>query len=151
MFIRNSFIKDIAEIIEIGSETNLSIWTADDYKSEFVRPAAVCFTIIDENDTIAGFMHGRFNISAVSEKNIFELHNIAVGKQFWNKGFGSALFAKLITECLEREAAEIILNVRISNHPAIAFYTKYGFEIVSTEKLLYSNPAEDGFLMVLSL
>lgn len=150
MYIRNSFVKDIDQIIEIGSETNLSIWSAEDYKTEFTWPNALCFTVLDD-EQVVGFMHGRFGISAVSEKNVFELHNIAVGKQFWNKGFGSAMMTKLIAECIKREAAEIILNVRVSNDPAIAFYKKYGFEITSTEKMLYSNPAEDGFLMVLSL
>jgi len=146
MLIRNSFVKDIDQIIKIGSETDLSIWTTDDYKNEFIRSDAVCFTALDD-DIVAGFLHGRFGISAASGKNIFELHNIAVKKQFWNKGFGSALLTELIAECCKYDTLSIILNVRISNDQAIAFYKKYAFTEVSRVKDLYSNPAEDGFLM----
>ncbi len=147
MFIRKSQTKDIEQIIDIGDETNLSIWTAADYNEEFIRPDALCLTLLDEFNSAIGFLHGRFGISAISEKNVFDLHNIAIRKQFWGKGFGSYLLERLITECREVETFQIQLNVRVSNHSAISFYKKHKFSTVSVVKTSYSSPQEDGLLM----
>ncbi len=140
-------MKDIPEIIEIGRETNLSIWTAKDYSEEFSRTDAICLTLVDHLDSVAGFLHGRLGVDASSGRSIFELHNIGIHERLWHKGFGSALLKYLIDECRKRSAEKIILNVRVSNDQAIVFYEKYGFSPVSRVKALYSAPPEDGFLM----
>ncbi len=145
--IRPSKIEDIDEIVAIGREANLSIWTAADYREEFSRNDSVCLTKISENDRVEGFLHGRKGISALTGESVFELHNIGVRTGLRAKGVGSALFIELRRKCLKDNVFEVILNVRVSNDKAIKFYEKHHFSIVSTEKDLYSSPKEDGYLM----
>ena len=48
-------------------------------------------------------------------------------------------------------ADKIMLEVRASNAPAIALYTKYGFEKVGLRPAYYRHPTETAILMDLDL
>jgi ribosomal-protein-alanine N-acetyltransferase len=145
--IRRSKTDDIEQIVAIGREANLSIWTATDYLEEFPRSDSICLTKADENGEVEGFVHGRMGSSAITDEMLFELHNIGVRADRRAKGIGSALFAELRRECIKQGVFQMILNVRVSNETAIKFYEKHNFSVVSTEKGIYSAPVEDGFLM----
>ena len=47
-----------------------------------------------------------------------------------------------------RHTAHIALEVRESNAPAIAIYEKNGFESVGIRKNFYSDPKENGIVMI---
>jgi len=145
--IRHSKIEDIDEIVAIGREVNLSIWTPADYIKEFARNGSICLTKTDDNDGVEGFLHGREGISAITGGAVFELHNIGVRADLRGKGIGSMLLVELRRECGRRGISQIILDVRVSNKTAIRFYEKHNFTTVSTEKGIYSAPEEDGYLM----
>ena len=56
---------------------------------------------------------------------------IAILKEFWNLGIGSAMFAELIAAAEERPEIEIVeLEFVEGNDRARALYEKYGFKIV---------------------
>ena len=56
---------------------------------------------------------------------------IAILKEYWNFGIGSAMFAELISVAESKSETEIIeLEFVEGNHRAIALYEKYGFRIV---------------------
>ncbi|MCS4484574.1 GNAT family N-acetyltransferase [Gleimia sp. 6138-11-ORH1] len=50
-----------------------------------------------------------------------------------------------------RRVEKLILEVRISNQPAIVLYEKLGFEKVGQIKRYYRNPVEDALVMILEL
>lgn len=145
--IRRSKIEDIDEIVAIGREANLSIWTAADYVEEFARIGSICLTKTSENGAVAGFLHGRTGTSAITDEPLFELHNIGVRADLRTNGIGTALFTELRRKCLENNVFQVILNVRVSNKTAIKFYEKHHFTVVSVEKSIYTSPDEDGYLM----
>lgn len=56
---------------------------------------------------------------------------IAILKEYWNLGIGSAMFAELISAAESRTEAEIVeLEFVEGNDRAKSFYEKYGFKIV---------------------
>lgn len=56
---------------------------------------------------------------------------IAILKEYWNLGIGSAMFAELISAAESRPKTEIVeLEFVEGNERAKALYEKYGFEIV---------------------
>ena len=56
---------------------------------------------------------------------------IAILKEYWNLGIGSAMFAELISAAEARSETEIVeLEFVEGNDRAKALYEKYGFQIV---------------------
>lgn len=57
---------------------------------------------------------------------------IAILKEYWNLGIGSAMFSELISAAEAREGTEIVeLEFLEGNDRAKALYEKYGFKVVA--------------------
>lgn len=73
--------------------------------------------------------------------------NIAVRGEYRGMGLGDALLQYMMQQCRERKLAYILLEVRVSNLPAISLYEKYGFLSVGRRRDYYTTPKEDAILM----
>jgi len=80
-----------------------------------------------------------------------ELEMIAVAAQFQRRGLARRLFAELIQELKSHEIAEVILEVRASNHPALHLYHSLGFVETARRARYYADPVEDAVLLSLPL
>ena len=80
-----------------------------------------------------------------------EIARIAVSPQYRRQGVADQIFAGLLGFCAEKSIERILLDVRISNEPAIAFYRKSGFVEDGIRKNFYENPKEDALLMSVSV
>lgn len=69
--------------------------------------------------------------------------NVAVLPEYRKQGVAEAL----IREQMKNEMSFITLEVRESNLPAIALYTKCGFKNVGTRPNFYSAPTENAIIM----
>lgn len=67
----------------------------------------------------------------------FELYQIAVNKNFLDKGIGSKLLTYFLKECHDLFIKTIFLEVRKSNKIAIEFYKKFDFEFIYERKKYY--------------
>ncbi len=76
-----------------------------------------------------------------------EIINIALLPEMMGKGIGKALMNHVLSYCQKKLIEKITLEVRVSNHTAIAFYQRHGFNVVSTRKQYYQDH-EDAYLMV---
>lgn len=81
------------------------------------------------------------------------LFNIAIDPDFQRRGFGRQLLEHLIDALSERGVLTLWLEVRESNHPAIALYEQMGFNQVSRRTNYYPTASgrEDALLMALVL
>lgn len=143
---------NIADLIRIAEEVNLSHWSAESYIEEMKNPAAIMFRLAgDANETI-GFIVGRMieggTVEAIPEA---EIYNIAVVENAQKQGLGQVLFDRFLEIVQEKHGGSIWLEVRESNAKAIAFYRKNGFEKVQTRNHFYENPREHAILMRLIL
>lgn len=78
------------------------------------------------------------------------IDNIAVFPEYRRKGVASALLRSLI-DCAKSENSEFLsLEVRPSNHGAIALYESFGFRREGVRKRFYSSPTEDALIMTLA-
>lgn len=139
---------NIADLIRIGEEVNLSHWSAQSYLDEMKNPASIMFRLEgDDNETI-GLIIGRMieggTFEAVAEA---EIYNIAIIKSAQRVGLGQMLFDYFIEKVREKSGRAIWLEVRESNEKAIAFYRKNGFQKVQTRNHFYENPREHAILM----
>lgn len=155
----------VESVKQIEIECNLSTWTDEDYKSEILRKDSI--TIIAKNkDIIMGFLVARLimqednivlfnsnkkNTAKDNNLNEAEIYNIAVRKEFQNRGIGQLLLDNFLKSAGAYNILKIWLEVRESNQTAIRFYRRNRFEEVSLRKNFYSAPTENGVVMRLSL
>ncbi len=76
-----------------------------------------------------------------------ELESIAVAAGSQQKGLGSLLFNSLVNDLQRAGVIEITLEVRATNHGAIAFYRSAGFSQTGLRRAYYADPIEDAVLM----
>ena len=75
-----------------------------------------------------------------------DLMNIAVDEPFRGRGIACLLIEALHKKAKELGAERVMLEVRVSNAPAIALYQKYGYEKIAVRKNYYGN-GEDADIM----
>ncbi len=77
-------------------------------------------------------------------------HVISVGvlSDYRRMGIGNALMCRSICSMAERGIDHVILEVRVSNTPAITLYRKLGFDVHGVLRSYY-NDGEDAYLMIL--
>jgi ribosomal-protein-alanine N-acetyltransferase len=80
-----------------------------------------------------------------------ELESIAVSAGIHRQGLGRMLFDALVCELQRSGVLEIVLEVRASNHTALAFYRSTGFGQIGLRPAYYVDPIEDAVLMRLQL
>ncbi len=72
--------------------------------------------------------------------------NVAVFDKYRKLGIGRALLRAAADGAKSRNCEFITLEVRESNHPAIALYESEGFEKAGIRKNFYSSPTENGVI-----
>lgn len=82
-----------------------------------------------------------------------QLLNISVDKAYQGQGYGRFLLAHMIAIARHHHAVNIFLEVRVSNHNAIALYENMGFCEMSIRKGYYPahQGREDALLMGMAL
>ena len=82
--------------------------------------------------------------SSIDEADIM---NVAVHPDFRRRGVAEALIIRLVSDLKERGIHALLLEVRVSNTPAITLYEKLGFSQVGRRKNYYHNPKEDALIL----
>lgn len=72
---------------------------------------------------------------------------IAVARDRWGQGIGSALLLALLTEAERRDCAEVFLEVRVDNERAQSLYRRHGFAAVGLRRGYYQPSGADALVM----
>ena len=94
-----------------------------------------------DGDTVAGYIGSQ---SSIDEADIM---NVAVHPDCRRQGIAENLINTLIAELKKRGCHALLLEVRVSNTPAITLYEKLGFAQVGYRKNYYRNPKEDALIL----
>lgn len=78
-----------------------------------------------------------------------EITNVAVSPEAQNRGIGKEIISGLLKFAEEKEISRIVLEVRVSNIPAIRLYEGFGFQKAGVRKGFYEKPKEDAAIMIL--
>ncbi len=84
------------------------------------------------------------------EERDAKIMSIAVKREFRRMGIGSRLLDEAIRWCRARGKRRLLLEVRVSNHPAQNLYKKKGFRVIGVNPNYYSD-GEDAYIMSLTL
>ena len=143
MMIRRMEKRDLPQVEAIEISLFSDAWSEQGFEDTLNLPYAISLVAIAEaEDTILGYI-----IMYVSFEE-GEISNVAVAKSAQNRGIGSALMQAILDKGLEESVTRFILEVRVSNTPAIALYKKFGFTEIGIRRDFYEKPREDALIMI---
>jgi ribosomal-protein-alanine N-acetyltransferase len=135
---------DLPAVLAIEAVSFPVPWTEAMFRAEFGREFAFCRVIRDAATAVA---YAVFWITT-DELN---LHILAVDPAQRGRGLGVALMDAMHAEAAQRGARRALLEVRVSNTPAIALYARCGYAVIGRRRGYYQNDGEDALVMARDL
>lgn len=130
---------DVFDILSLDDE-NFSNNFDEKFYLEYIKNQRV---VVAENEKeIVGYV--LFN-QILDEA---EIYKIVVSKEFRKKQIAFKIVEFLLNELKKKNVKKIFLEVRKSNIPAISLYKKCGFIDIREIVDYYTNPKEDGIMML---
>lgn len=158
MLIREMTMQDVEQVAAIEKECFSMPWSVQSIMDSVVREDTL-FLVCEDNvcdDTMTDVTKATQPevIGYIGMYISFEeadITNVAVSPSCRKKGYGEALVSKAKELAKIKQLEMILLEVRVSNAPAISLYKKMGFEEIGLRKKFYEHPVEDAIIMKCSL
>lgn len=115
-------------------------WSEQSIRSELVNPLSLWLVAVD-NGAVVGYVGSQ---TVLGESDMM---NLAVHPDYRRSGVGRRLVEELIMHLKEQGSYALLLEVRVSNEPAIALYDQLGFACVGRRPNYYSKPKEDALIL----
>ncbi len=141
MMIREMTASDIDAVAALEAELFSMPWSAQGFADTLCRED-VLFLVACEDDSLLGYV----GVYCTADEG--EITNVAVAQTARRRGIGQELLRHLIDQLAQRGIGRIVLEVRVSNDPAIRLYEKQGFVTMGKRKNFYEKPTEDAYVMV---
>ena len=139
MTYRSWKFEDILKISELEKECFSDPWTYRMFVEGFSSKLFYGVCAVEDGEIVG------YACETVLFENA-EVDNIAVAESCRRRGVGKKLLKKLETEAKERGARVILLEVRVSNSPAMTMYLKEGFKGIYVRPRYYPD-GEDAVVM----
>ena len=140
MIIRKMKASDVAAIAELEKRCFSDPWSADSIASELVNPLSY-WLVAEVDGQVAGYVGSQSVLDAA------DMMNIAVSPDYRRRGIAKALVNELTAYLSKNNVIALLLEVRVSNEPAITLYEKMGFQQVGRRPNYYRNPREDALIL----
>ena len=140
MIIREMKLTDVPAIAELEKICFSDPWSENSIASELDNPLSY-WLVADDNGIIAGYVGSQSVLDAA------DMMNLAVSPDYSKQGIGQALVRGLVNHLQQNNVIALLLEVRVSNHPAISLYEKLGFVQVGRRPKYYHNPREDALIL----
>ena len=152
MLIREMTLQDVPAVAEVEKQCFSLPWSEQSLINSVVREDTL-FLVCEESVAKEG------NNLELAESGIVgyigmylsfdegDITNVAVAPSHRKKGYGETLVSSAIAHAKEKRLEMILLEVRVSNTPAISLYKKMGFEELGLRKKFYEHPVEDALIM----
>ncbi|HEY0026028.1 MAG TPA: ribosomal protein S18-alanine N-acetyltransferase [Longimicrobium sp.] len=135
---------DIARVVEIEIASFTMPWKEDTFRGLLKRTDSD-FLVAEMDGDVVGYA------TAWTVLDQAELGNVAVAPEARGAGVGGALVDAVVDHVRDRGAAELFLEVRVSNEAAKSVYRQRGFTGVGRRRSYYSHPTEDALVMRLRI
>ena len=130
----------LEQIAALAEQCFSTPWTVDMLREELFNPAASYIVAEGGEGKVLGYA----GVQVVLDEGY--INNVAVDPRFRRQGVAGQLVEAFLRFGAAR-LAFLTLEVRASNAPAIALYTKYGFRPAGRRKNYYRHPTEDAIIM----
>lgn len=116
-------------------------WSEQGFLDALARPENI-FLVAEEAGEVCGYIGMYLSLDEG------EITNVAVALSKRGVGIGGMLLEESLAEAKRRGVVQVVLEVRVSNQPAIHLYEKYGFVHCGVRKGFYDFPKEDAYIMM---
>lgn len=140
MIIRKMNLGDVSAIAELEKLCFSDPWSEKSIASE-VDNRLSYWLVAEIDGVVAGYVGSQTVLDAA------DMMNLAVSPDYRRRGIGQALVNALVEHLQQNKVIALLLEVRVSNAPAIALYESLGFEQVGRRPKYYHNPREDALIM----
>lgn len=140
MMIRKMQEPDIAAVSALEAQIFSMPWSAGGF-ADTIHREDVIFLVAYEQEELLGY------VGIYCSVDEGEITNVAVAPAARRRGVARALLTELKRQLTDRGVLRIVLEVRVSNEPAIRLYEQMGFAILGTRKNFYEKPVEDAYIM----
>ena len=130
----------VSQVAQLEKECFHDPWSENSIASELNNPLSLWLVAVD-GQQVAGYVGSQ---SVMGEADMM---NIAVSAQYRRMGIAQELVERLVKLLREKNVYSLTLEVRASNEPAKALYSKLGFEQVGRRPNYYRNPKEDALIL----
>ena len=132
--------KHVEQIAELEKLCFSAPWSATSIRSELTNPLSLWLVAVCGEDVV-GYVGSQ---TVMGEADMM---NIAVLPTHRKQGIAQGLVEALIKALHEVGAYQLTLEVRASNAPAQALYSKMGFEQIGRRPNYYRAPKEDALIL----
>ncbi len=140
MIIRTMQKGDVAAVAALEAQIFSMPWSAAGFADTLPREDVI-FLVAYEQDELLGYV----GIYCMLDEG--EITNVAVAPAARRRGIARALLTELKQQLACRNVTQIVLEVRVSNEPAIRLYEQMGFSVLGVRKNFYEKPTEDAYIM----
>lgn len=140
MRIRLMTAEDVPAVATIEKDCFSEPWSEQGFL-DGMNNSAVFLVAENENGEVTGYI-GMYVMAPEGE-----ITNVAVSKDGRGNGIGAALVGAMQQWAVEHGVERIVLEVRVTNAPAIHVYEKRGFTTIGVRKNFYRLPTEDAGIM----
>ena len=140
MIIRTMQKGDVAAVAALEAQIFPMPWSAAGFADTLPREDVI-FLVAYEQDELLGYV----GIYCTLDEG--EITNVAVAPAARRRGVARALLTELKQQLACRNVTQIVLEVRVSNEPAIRLYEQLGFSVLGVRKNFYEKPTEDAYIM----
>jgi [ribosomal protein S18]-alanine N-acetyltransferase len=136
--LRRLAYSDLPTVLAIERRSFPTPWSLAMFVLELSKPSGICLAAVREDTLIGYLVCSRY-------ADVWHLMNIAVHPQHRRQGIARTLLEGLFEEA--GDDARYTLEVRTSNHGAIAMYQRFGFRRAGHRRRYYHDNGEDALIM----
>lgn len=139
--LRRLDLTDLDAIERIEQVSYPAPWSRTMFASELAKPSSLSVAAVDENGALVGYLILSRYVDA------WHVMNVAVAPGSRRSGVATALLRHVFEMTRDDARRGYTLEVRVSNHGAIALYERLGFRPSGVRRGYYTDNREDAVVM----
>ena len=136
--IRRFAYGDLPGVLSIERRSFPAPWSLAMFVLELSKPSGICLAAETEDGIVGYLVCSRY-------ADVWHLMNVAVDPDRRREGIAERLLDELLTAAGRDD--RYTLEVRVSNHGAIAMYERFGFRRAGRRRRYYQDNGEDAMIM----
>ena len=136
--VRQLAYSDLPAVIAVERRSFPTPWSRAMFVLELSKPSGICLAATTGDELLGYLVCSRYD-------QVWHLMNVAVAPEHRRVGIASKLISQLFEEA--KGVLPFTLEVRVSNHQAIAMYERFGFRSAGVRPRYYHDNGEDALIM----
>jgi [ribosomal protein S18]-alanine N-acetyltransferase len=137
--IRRLVYSDLPAVLAIERRSFQTPWSLAMFVLELSKPSGICLAATNEEEVLIGYL------VCSRYADVWHLMNVAIAPDHRRRGIAGQLLEHLFDDA--GPDARYTLEVRTSNHAAIAMYERFGFRRAGHRRRYYHDNGEDALIM----